>query len=63
MARIRPELLDAECDMPALLVISTALPLMDIVPEPSWALPQRPLGHQCVGIFLASLEPKSCPYA
>ena len=40
VARIRAELLGAASDMPAAQVVAAALPLMGIVPEPSWALPQ-----------------------
>ena len=40
VARIRAELLGEGCDMPAVQVVAAALPLMGIVPEPSWALPQ-----------------------
>ena len=40
VARIRAELLGAACDMPPAQVVAVALPLMGIVPEPSWALPQ-----------------------
>ena len=38
--RIRAELLGADRDTPAAQVVAAALPLMGIVPEPSWALPQ-----------------------
>ena len=37
VARIRAELLSAACDMPPAQVVAVALPLMGIVPEPSWA--------------------------
>ena len=40
VARIRAELLGAASDMPAAQVVAAALPLMGIVPEPSWALLQ-----------------------
>jgi hypothetical protein len=40
VARIRAELIGAASDMPAAQVVAAALPLMSIVPEPSWALPQ-----------------------
>ena len=40
VARIRAELLGAASGMPAAQVVAAALPLMGIVPEPSWALPQ-----------------------
>ena len=40
VARICAELLGPACDMPAAQVAAAALPLMGIVPEPSWALPQ-----------------------
>ena len=40
VARIRTELIGAASDMPAAQVFAAALPLMGIVPEPSWALPQ-----------------------
>ena len=40
VARIRAELLGAASDMPPPQVVAAALPLMGIVPEPSWALPQ-----------------------
>ena len=40
IARIRAELLGAPSDMPPPQVVATALPLMGIVPEPSWSLPQ-----------------------
>ena len=40
VARIRAELLGAASDMPAAQVVAAALPLMGIIPEPSWALPQ-----------------------
>ena len=40
VARIRAELLGAPGDMPPPQVVAAALPLMGVVPEPSWALPQ-----------------------
>ena len=40
VARIRTELLGEESSMAAAQVVAAALPLMGIVPEPSWALPQ-----------------------
>ena len=40
VARIRNELLGAPSDMPPPKVVVAAMPLMGIVPEPSWALPQ-----------------------
>ena len=40
VARIRAELLGAPGDMPPPQVVAAALPLMGIVPEPSWVLPQ-----------------------
>ena len=40
VARIRTELIGAASDMPGAQVVAAALPLMGIIPEPSWALPQ-----------------------
>ena len=40
VARIRNELLGAPSDMPAAQVVGAAMPLMGIVAEPTWALPQ-----------------------
>mmetsp|Transcript_18521 Transcript_18521/g.50238 ORF Transcript_18521/g.50238 Transcript_18521/m.50238 type:complete len:93 (-) Transcript_18521:48-326(-) len=79
VARIRTELIGAPSDMPATQVVAAALQLMDIVPEPSWALPQMvdaiivkmtggggstsQAPATAMGIFLASLEPNPCPYS
>ena len=60
VARIRAELLGAASDMPVTQVVAAALPLMGIVPEPSWALPQK-AAPMSLGHILSSSGAKSLP--